>query len=116
MSPPEPRPASVWSRFWSPRSLLEQVPPEASDQDAEAIVQRNDLWLKTYMDMYILRWGGLWAASLAMALLTMEGAGLLFALALAANLVALCGLVGMILTYRRAARAVQERTQGKGRR
>ena len=114
MSPPESRPASLWSRFWSPRSLLEQVPPEASDKEAEAIVQRNDLWLKTYMDMYILRWGGLWAASLAVALLMMEVAGLLFALALAANLAALAGLVAMILVYRRAARAVQERIQGKG--
>lgn len=114
MSPPEPRPASVWSRFWSPRSLLEQVPAAASDQEAQAIVQRNDLWLKTYMDMYILRWGGLWAASLAAALLLMEGAGLLFALALAANLAALCGLVAMILTYRRAARAVQKRAPDKG--
>ena len=116
MPPSEPRPASIWNRFWSPKNFLQRVPPEASPAEAQAIEHENNVWLKTYMDMYILRWGGLWAASLAMALLTMEGAGLLFALALAANLVALCGLVGMILTYRRAARAVQERTQGKGRR
>ena len=59
MSPPEPRPASIWNRFWSPKSFLEQVPPAASAEAAEAIAQRNNLWLKTYMDMYILRWGGL---------------------------------------------------------
>ncbi len=113
MSPPEPRPASIWSRFWSPRSFLEKAAPDASAEEVEAVVQRNDLWLKTYMDMYILRWGGLWAATLAVAVLVMEDAGLLFALALAANLAALAGLVAMILAYRRAARAVRQRTQGK---
>ncbi|RZL92780.1 MAG: hypothetical protein EOP82_09165 [Variovorax sp.] len=66
------------------------------------------------MDMYILRWGGLWAASLAVALLLMEMPGLLFALALASNLGALVGLVAMILIYRRASRAVQDRTRKNG--
>ena len=59
MSQPEPRPASVWNRFWSPKSFLEQFPPGVSDEEAEAIAQRNDLWLKTYMDLYILRWGAI---------------------------------------------------------
>ena len=116
MSPSEPRPASIWKRFWSPNSVLEKVAPTASAEEAEAIEQRNNRWLKTYMDMYILRWGGLWAASLAVALLMMEVAGLLFALALAANLAALAGLVAMIFTYRRASRAVQDRSRKNGRR
>ena len=107
---------SVWSRFWSPRSLLEQMPPAASADEAEAIGHRNNVWLKTYMDMYILRWGGLWAASLAAALLMMDLPGLFFALALAANLAALGGLVAMILTYRRASKAVRDRARkGDGR-
>ncbi|MGO4393937.1 hypothetical protein AB4Z46_21490 [Variovorax sp. M-6] len=114
MSPPEPRPASVWNRFWSPKSFLEQAAPEASAEEADAVARRNNVWLKTYMDMYILRWGGLWAASLAVALLMMEVAGLLFALALAANLAALVGLIAMIFTYRRASSAVQDQTRKNG--
>ena len=110
MSQPEPRPASVWNRFWSPKSFLEEFPPGVSDEEAEAIAQRNDLWLKTYMDLYILRWGALWAASVVVALLLLEAGGLLFALALALNLAALVGLAAMIATYRRAARAVTGRT------
>ena len=116
MSPPVPRPASVWNRFWSPKSFLEQVPTAASADEAEAVERRNNAWLKTYMDMYILRWGGLWAASLAVALLLMDGSAPLFALALASNLAALAGLVNMILTYRRASKALQDRTQDNGRR
>jgi len=115
MSPRESRPASIWNRFWSPRSFLERVPPTASAQEAEAIEQRNNLWLKSYMDMYILRWGGLWAASLAAAVLMMDAPGLLFALVLASNLAALVGLVAMILIYRRAAGAVQDRARKNGR-
>jgi hypothetical protein len=69
MSPTEPRPASIWNRFWWPKSLLEQVPPAASAEEADAIARRNNLWLKTYMDLYILRWGALWAASLMVMLL-----------------------------------------------
>ena len=116
MSPSDPRPASVWNRFWSPKSFLEQVPPAASTGEADAIAQRNDLWLKTYMDMYILRWGGLWAASLAGAVLMVEVSGFLFALALVSNLAALVGLVTMVLMYRRASRAIQDRARGNGRR
>ena len=110
MSASEPRPASIWNRFWSPKSFLEQVPPAASAGEAEAIAQRNNVWLKTYMDMYILRWGGLWAASLAVAILMSDAPGILFGLALAANLAALVGLVAMIVIYRRASRAVQDRS------
>jgi hypothetical protein len=113
MNPREVRPATVWSRFWSPRSLLEQIPPAASAADIDAIEHRNNVWLKTYMDMYILRWGGLWAASLVLALLMVELPGVLFALALAASLAALGGLVSMVLIYRRASRAVRERSQKK---
>lgn len=116
MSPSDPRPASVWNRFWSPKSFLEQAAPEASAEEAEAIARRNDVWLKTYMDLYILRWGGLWAASVAVALLMADVAGLLFALALAANLAALVGLVAMVLIYRRASRAVRDQTGKNGRR
>lgn len=116
MSPPESRPASIWNRFWSPKSFLEQVPPAASAEEGDAIAQRNNLWLKTYMDMYILRWGGLWAASLALTLLLVDVAGLLFVLALASNLAAFVGLVAMISIYRRASRAVQDRSQKDGKR
>ncbi|MDM0034877.1 hypothetical protein QTI33_22275 [Variovorax sp. J22P271] len=111
MSPQESRPASVWNRFWSPKSFLAPFPPGASDEEAEAIAQRNDLWLKTYMDLYILRWGALWAASVVVALLLLEAGGLLFALALAVNLAALVGLAAMIATYRRAAGAVLGRSR-----
>lgn len=114
MSPPEPRPASVWNRFWSPRSFLEQVAPGASAEEAEAIARRNNAWLKTYMDMYILRWGGLWAVSLGVALLMAEVEGLLFALAVAASLAALVGLVAMVLVYRRASRAVLQQGRKNG--
>ena len=109
MSASEPRPASIWNRFWSPKSFLEQIPPAASAAEAEAIEQRNNVWLKTYMDMYILRWGALWAASLALAILMTDAPGILFGLALAANLTALVGLVAMIVIYRRASRALQDR-------
>jgi uncharacterized membrane-anchored protein len=109
MSSTQPRPASIWNRFWSPKSFLEQIPPAASAAEAEAIEQRNNVWLKTYMDMYILRWGALWAASLALAILMTDAPAILFGLALAANLTALVGLVAMIVIYRRASRALQDR-------
>jgi hypothetical protein len=109
MSSAEHRPASIWNRFWLPRSFLEQVPARASAEEADAIRQKNNLWLKTYMDLYILRWGGLWAASLAVTLLLVDVAGLLFVIALAVNLGAFVGLVAMILIYRRASRAVLDR-------
>ena len=112
MSPPQPRPAaSIWNRFWSPKSFLERIPPEASAAEAQAIEHRNNVWLRTYMDMYILRWGGLWAASSAAAVLMTDASALLFALALVSNLAALAGLVLMILAYRRASKAVQEDAQ-----
>jgi hypothetical protein len=109
MSSAEPRPASIWNRFWLPRSFLEEVPTSASAEEADAIRQRNNFWLKTYMDLYILRWGALWAASLAVTLLLVDVAGLLFVIALGVNLGAFVGLVAMILIYRRASRAVLDR-------
>lgn len=116
MSPSQPRPASIWNRFWSPRSFLEQVPPTASADEAEAIDQKNNVWLKTYMDMYILRWGGLWAASLAATLLMTDAPAFLFALTLASTLAAFAGLIFMISIYRRASRAVQDRARKNRRR
>ncbi|MDM0015686.1 hypothetical protein QTH87_24825 [Variovorax sp. J22P168] len=106
---PGTRPASLWTRFWSPTSLLERVPPGASDEEAEAVARRNDVWLKTYMDMYILRWGALWAASVVVALLLAELGGPLFGLALIGNLAALVGLARMISIYRRASWSVSRR-------
>ena len=114
MSSTQPRPASIWNRFWSPKSFLEQIPPAASAAEAEAIEQRNNVWLKTYMDMYIVRWGALWAASVAGAVLLMDSPGFLFFLALALNLAALAGLIAMIMTYRRASKAVQDQAANKG--
>ncbi|MDM0074857.1 hypothetical protein QTH90_10730 [Variovorax sp. J2P1-59] len=105
-SPPAHTP-SIWKRFWSPTSLLEQVPADASPAQAEAIRHRNNVWLKTYMDMYILRWGALWAATMVLAVLAADDdvPGLLFTAALAAAIGAFAGLAAMILTYRRAAKA-----------
>lgn len=68
------------------------------------------------MDMYILRWGGLWAALLAVAVLMTDASAFLFALALASTLAAFVGVVVMILIYRRASMAAQDRTQKRGKR
>jgi hypothetical protein len=102
---------SLWHRFWSPTGLLETVPPEASAEEGEAIRQRNDIWLRTYMDMYILRWGLLWAATAVLAVLAAGDAlpGLLFTLALLATGGAFIGLAAMVLTYRRAVRSMAAR-------
>ena len=107
MTLPPPHPPSIWKRFWSPTSLLEQVPADASPTEAEEIRHRNNIWLKTYMDMYILRWGGLWAATMVMAVLAADEdvSGVLFAAAIAAAIGAFTGLAAMIWTYRRAAKA-----------
>jgi len=105
---PSPAPTpSIWKRFWSPTSLLEQVPADASPTEAEEIRHRNNIWLKTYMDMYILRWGGLWAATMVLAVLAADEdvSGMLFAAAIAAAIGAFAGLAAMIWTYRRAAKA-----------
>jgi hypothetical protein len=104
-----PPPASICKRFWSPTTLLEQVPFHAHAEEASAIRRRNDVWLKTYMDMYILRWGALWMCSLVLAVLA-AGNGILFVIALVFNLLAFAGLVAMIWTYRRAAQAIAERS------
>ncbi|MDM0108988.1 hypothetical protein QTH97_28875 [Variovorax sp. J22R24] len=108
MTSPPAHPPSIWKRFWSPTSLLEQVPPDASPREAEAIRHRNNIWLKTYMDMYILRWGGLWAATMVLAVLAADESvsGLLFAAAIAAAIGAFAGLAAMVWTYRRAAKAI----------
>jgi len=105
-SPPSPSP-SIWKRFWSPTSLLEQVPADASPTEAEEIRHRNNIWLKTYMDMYILRWGGLWAVTMVLAVLAADEdvSGMLFAAAIAAAIGAFAGLAAIIWTYRRAAKA-----------
>lgn len=80
------------------------------------IRHRNDVWLKTYMDMYILRWGGLWAGSLVLTVLAADERvpAALFAVALVATVGAFAGLAAMIWTYRRAARAIQDRAQRTG--
>lgn len=65
---------SVWIRFWSPTSALEPTPAHASAPERAAIRSRNYVWLKTYMDIYILRWGALWAACLVLALLATDDA------------------------------------------
>mgnify|MGYP003583799214 CR=1 FL=1 len=110
-----PRAASVWSRFWSPASVLEPVPADAGAQEREAIKLRNNTWLKTYMDIYILRWGVLWAACMVLTILAWSDAvpGVLFALAGAAAVASLLGLASMILIYRRAARALQGPAPGR---
>ncbi|MEJ8857431.1 hypothetical protein WKW79_22855 [Variovorax robiniae] len=107
--------ASTWRRFWLPNAQLEPVPDAASAEEAEAVAKRNNLWLKTWMDMYILRWGGLWAASLVLVILAMDAPGIVFLLALVINLGALAGLIAMILIYRRASQAVEDRVRKDGR-
>ncbi|MBO9513660.1 MAG: hypothetical protein J7549_06030 [Variovorax sp.] len=110
MQAPSPT-RSIWSRFWSPSGMLERIPTDADAREAEDIVYRNDLWLKTYMDMYILRWGGLFLGSLVLAVLTYnDGIPMVFNAAFAAlSVFALAGLAVMIRTYRRAAAAVLKR-------
>ena len=103
---------SVWMRFWSPTAALEPTPAHASAPERAAIRRRNNIWLKTYMDIYILRWGGLWAGCLALTFLASDDAvpGILFAIALASTMAAFFGMVSMILIYRSAARAVDDHT------
>ncbi|VTU17228.1 hypothetical protein H6CHR_00722 [Variovorax sp. PBL-H6] len=105
------RAGSVWIRFWWPTAALEPTPAHASAPERAAIRTRNYVWLKTYMDIYILRWGALWAACLVLALVTTDDSvpGALFALALTATMMSLFGLLAMILIYRRAARALKDR-------
>jgi hypothetical protein len=102
---------SVWTRFWWPTAALEPTPAHASAPERAAIRTRNYVWLKTYMDIYILRWGALWAVCLSLALLATDDAvpSTLFALALTATMLSFFGLFSMILIYRRAARALKDR-------
>jgi len=113
MNPPShPRPsASIWKRFWSPTGLLEVVPADATADEAEAIRNRNDVWLKTYMDMYILRWGALVFCSLILAILAADDSvpGVLLVAALLVTVGAIGGLASMIRTYRRASHALAVR-------
>lgn len=115
MTPASPsRPSmSIWKRFWSPTSLLEVVPEGATADDAEAIRHRNDVWLKTYMDVYILRWGVLWFFSVVLAILTADdGAPTgLFVIALLFVIGSVGGLASMIWTYRRASSAIEDRAR-----
>lgn len=105
---------SVWTRYWWPNAALKSTPPQASPAERAAIRSRNNVWLKTYMDLYILRWGVLWAVSLGLALLTTNDAvpGLLFAIALVLTLAAFFGLISMVMIYRRAAKAVRDWDRG----
>ena len=105
--------ASIWKRFWSPTSLLETVPEGATADDAEAVRHRNDVWLKTYMDLYILRWGALWFCSIVLTVLAAgdDVPAVLFVVALVAAIGSLGGLASMIRTYRRASSAIDERAR-----
>ncbi|WP_077000872.1 hypothetical protein [Variovorax sp. KK3] len=103
--------ASLWNRFWSPRGMLEPMPPGASEAEAAEIDYRNAIWLRSYMDMYILRWACLWLACLALAILA-HSYELPAALLVAALLLTIYGFIGMVVmigTYRRAARMVRDR-------
>lgn len=104
---------SIWKRFWSPTSLLEEVPPDATADEADAIRHRNDAWLKKYMDLYILRWGVLWACSLALTILAADDGvpTILFVVALLTVTGATGGLASMIWTYRRASSAIADRNR-----
>lgn len=105
--------SSIWKRFWSPTSLLQAIPEGATADDAEAIRHRNDVWLKTYMDLYILRWGALWFCSVVLVVLATEDSvpSILFGIALLASIGSLGGLVSMIWTFRRASSAIDDRTR-----
>ncbi|SEB13658.1 hypothetical protein [Variovorax sp. YR216] len=105
--------ASIWKRFWSPTSLLEAVPEGATAGDAEAVRHRNDVWLKTYMDLYILRWGVLWFCSVVLAILAADDGvpAALFVVALVMAIGSAGGLASMIWTYRRASRAIDDRAR-----
>ncbi|MBB3178430.1 hypothetical protein [Variovorax sp. Sphag1AA] len=112
------KPASIWKRFWSPTSLLEAVPDDAVVEEAEAIRHRNNVWLKTYMDMYILRWGVLWFCSVVLSILAADdGVPVgLFVIALLFAMGSLAGLASMIWAYRRASSALEQRTRPPGQR
>lgn len=62
------------------------------------------------MDIYILRWGILWALTLVLAMVaTSEDVpDLLYALALAATMMSSLGLGAMLQIYRRATKATRQ--------
>ena len=70
---------------------------EATPQEVSEISFRNAMWLRMHMDIYILRWGVLWALTVALAIVaTSEDVpDLLYALALAATLMSSLGLGAM---------------------
>lgn len=76
---------------------MEVVPVEATPQEVSEISFRNAMWLRMHMDIYILRWGVLWALTVALAIVaTSEDVpDLLYALALAATLMSSLGLGAM---------------------
>lgn len=88
---------------------------DGEETEREATRSRNDLWLKTYMDIYIMRWGVLFAVSLGLAVLATDEdvPSLLFALVVIMTVAASAGLVAMILIYLGAVRAVRARSTGK---
>jgi hypothetical protein len=67
------------------------------------------MWLKTHMDIYILRWGLLWVFTVLVAILASdeEIPDLLYALILAATVMSAFGLAVMLRIYRRASKAVR---------
>lgn len=68
------------------------------------------MWLKTHMDIYILRWGVLWALTVVLAIVATneDVPDLLYALVLASTLMSSLGLGAMLRIYRRATKAVEQ--------
>ena len=101
--------ASVWNRFWSPRAYVETFPVDAPPEEMSEVNSRNARWLKAHMDIYILRWGVLWAATVMLAIFASgdDTPGLLFPLALAATMLSSLGLGAMLYIYRRAWKTLQ---------
>lgn len=102
--------ASVWNRFWSPRAFVQMWPSDASSQEVREISLRNAMWLKTHMDIYILRWGVLWMTTMILAIVATneDVPDLLYAIVVAATLMSSLGLGAMLRIYRRAADAVEQ--------
>jgi|SRR4051794_21348504 len=103
-------PASVWNRFWSPRAYVETLPVDASTQEVREISLRNAMWLRTHMDIYILRWGVLWASTVVLAIAATSEIvpDVLCALAFAATFMSSWGLGAMLRIYRRATKAIRQ--------
>ncbi|OUM03108.1 hypothetical protein A8M77_07395 [Variovorax sp. JS1663] len=91
--------------------MLEPVSAGSSEDEAAEVDYRNALWLRSYMDMYILRWACLWLGLLALAILvhSYEFPGILLMAALTGAVFGFAGMVNMIAMYRRAAKVVRDR-------